>query len=99
MGFDVFGIQPIMHKTKDKFKTLYKFDLLSDTEEAKENWSFKWEMLKKASKRTNNAYWKQHAEFEAVNPGVYFRNNVWWWRPLWDYVCNNVDELTEEDWN
>lgn len=19
--------------------------------------------------------------------GEYFRNNVWWWRPLWDYVC------------
>jgi len=19
--------------------------------------------------------------------GHYFRNNVWWWRPLWDYTC------------
>ena len=19
--------------------------------------------------------------------GEYFRNNVWWWRPLWDYCC------------
>lgn len=19
--------------------------------------------------------------------GHYFRNNVWWWRPLWDYCC------------
>lgn len=19
--------------------------------------------------------------------GAYFRNNVWWWRPLWDYCC------------
>lgn len=23
------------------------------------------------------------------NPDAYFRNNVWWWRPLWDY-CNTV---------
>ena len=29
--------------------------------------------------------------------GEYFRNNVWWWRPLWDYceqvfpACNLVD--------
>lgn len=19
--------------------------------------------------------------------GEYFRNNIWWWRPLWDYCC------------
>jgi len=23
--------------------------------------------------------------------GEYFRNNVWWWRPLWDYVVDIVD--------
>jgi hypothetical protein len=23
--------------------------------------------------------------------GEYFRNNVWWWRPLWDYCYENVD--------
>ena len=31
-------------------------------------------------------------------PGAYFRNNVWWWRPLWNYIsfmCNDI--LTEED--
>tara|TARA_R100000008_G_scaffold71022_1_gene48749 strand:+ start:987 stop:1364 length:378 start_codon:yes stop_codon:yes gene_type:complete len=36
------------------------------------------------------------------NPDVensdYFRNNVWWWRPLWDFVANNCsDILSEED--
>ncbi len=32
------------------------------------------------------------------NPGEYFRNNVWAWRPLWNYVCNECSEiLTEED--
>ena len=30
--------------------------------------------------------------------GAYFRNNVWWWRPLWDYVCDVCDDIiTEED--
>ena len=24
--------------------------------------------------------------------GEYFRNNVWWWRPLWNYCC----EVSEE---
>ena len=36
------------------------------------------------------------------NPDVensdYFRNNVWWWRPLWDFVASNCsDILSEED--
>lgn len=22
---------------------------------------------------------------------TYFRNNCWWWRPLWDYVCEVCD--------
>ena len=29
--------------------------------------------------------------------GEYFRNNVWWWRPLWSYVAKQCsDILTEE---
>jgi hypothetical protein len=26
--------------------------------------------------------------------GEYFRNNVWWWRPLADYVCDIAPEIT-----
>ena len=30
--------------------------------------------------------------------GDYFRNNVWWWRPLWAYVCEVCgDFLNKED--
>ena len=25
--------------------------------------------------------------------GEYFRNNVWYWRPLWTYVCNECDDI------
>ena len=28
--------------------------------------------------------------------GDYFRNNVWWWRPLWNYVCINCDKTLNE---
>lgn len=28
--------------------------------------------------------------------GEYFRNNVWWWRPLWQYVCG-LEILTDEE--
>lgn len=30
--------------------------------------------------------------------GEYFRNNVWYWRPLWEYVCYvGSDLLTDEE--
>tara|TARA_R110002012_G_scaffold118561_1_gene267419 strand:+ start:138 stop:692 length:555 start_codon:yes stop_codon:yes gene_type:complete len=36
--------------------------------------------------------------YHDMNPGVYFRANVWYWRPLWEYVCDICDNvLTEED--
>jgi len=29
--------------------------------------------------------------------GHYFRNNVWWWRPLWDYCCEvGAEVITDE---
>jgi hypothetical protein len=28
--------------------------------------------------------------------GEYFRNNVWWWRPLWDYCCAVAPEITDK---
>ena len=42
--------------------------------------------------------YSEYSLWLSENPGVYFRNNVWWWRPLWDYVCENCsDILTEKD--
>lgn len=30
--------------------------------------------------------------------GAYFRNNVWWWTPLWNFICCVCDDiLTKED--
>lgn len=28
------------------------------------------------------------------NPDAYFRNNVWWWRPLADYCCDIAPDVT-----
>ena len=45
-----------------------------------------------------SAYFEARRKWEQENPGTYFRNNVWYWRPLWDYVnalCNDI--LTEDD--
>ena len=42
--------------------------------------------------------WAAYHEWQDENCGVYFRNNVWSWRPLWHYVssvCGNI--LTDKD--
>ena len=39
-----------------------------------------------------------YEEWQEENCGVYFRNNVWSWRPLWHFVvrtCDNI--LTDKD--
>ena len=42
--------------------------------------------------------WEKYTDWQEKNSGVYFRNNVWWWRPLWNFVCNSCDDiLTEKD--
>jgi len=28
--------------------------------------------------------------------GEYFRNNVWWWRPLWNYCCEIAPDICEK---
>lgn len=43
-------------------------------------------------------WYNAYEKWENENPGVYFRNNVWFWRPLWMYVCASCqDILTEKD--
>ena len=42
--------------------------------------------------------WEKYHNWQEENTGVYFRNNVWWWRPLWHFVTNVCDDiLTEKD--
>ena len=43
-------------------------------------------------------HWEQYHDWQKENCGTYFRNNVWFWRPLWHFVtsvCSNI--LTEKD--
>ena len=47
-----------------------------------------------------NKYYDSLNKFEEENVGTYFRNNVWWWRGLWDYVYEVCDDIISEDeWN
>jgi len=89
MGFDLYGMNPKINKEQEKYSVYNKYKDMAFKQ--------KWEELD-ADEKLRNQYWKEHTDYEENNPGVYFRNNVWWWRPLWAFVCERLDDvLTEED--
>ena len=88
MGMDVHGLNPKQNKTVDDFPIMEEFDSM--------NFKSKWEILDKDEK-TRDEYWKQKDDYEKSNPGVYFRNNCWWWRPLWNYCYAIADDIISED--
>jgi hypothetical protein len=52
-----------------------------------------WQTL---SEEEQQKYWDADTEYHNKVIGEYFRNNVWWWRPLWAYVCEHAGELLND---
>ena len=53
----------------------------------------------KCTEGERDKYFKISNKWEADNVGIYFRNNVWWWRPLADLViklCKLLDEKQKD---
>ena len=50
----------------------------------------------KATRKVIDKYFKEETEFENTNPGIYFRNNCWWWRPLANFIIEKCEWLTTE---
>ena len=88
MGFDLYGENPKLVKGfSDKKSERYE-ELASMSYSDREKQGF------------SDEYWELQTEWENNNPGNYFRNNVWWWRPLWTFTCDHcADFLTEDDMN
>lgn len=58
--------------------------------------------LYKLSDKEQEKYFKKQNKY-LDQSGTYFRNNVWWWRPLAEYVIEhskviNQDKITLEGW-
>ena len=54
------------------------------------------DLHKGASEEVVKKYFAQSQEYEDKNPGVYFRNNCWWWRPLAYFITEKCEWLTTE---
>ena len=44
-----------------------------------------------------DAYRVASDAWHSKNQGAYFRNNVWNWKPLWEFVCELCDEVLSEE--
>jgi len=85
MGFDLHGLNPIENSSLDE--DVFKF--IDD--DGFTDW-------KRMSEEDEKRYFAAQDKYQDKNPGVYFRNNVWWWRPLWQfigYTCSDI--LTDKD--
>jgi len=81
MGFDLYGENPV----KNEFKHQERWDELSSMS-----------YQEREEKEVNDEYFNLMNKYEDVNPGAYFRNNVWWWRPLWSFVCEHCWDLLDD---
>ena len=89
MGFDLNGINPKLNKD---FPPRYNEILKQYGKDGYLDWN------KEIPEKIKNEYFQLQDEYQSSNPGDYFRANVWYWRPLWEYVCDVCDDiLTEED--
>ena len=46
-----------------------------------------------ATKEDQDNYFQKRQKWEDDNPGSYFRNNVWWWRPLAELIIDKCSDL------
>jgi len=54
---------------------------------------------KNATEEERDEYFKAVDEYENTNKGVYFRNNVWWWRRLADYIMEHTKCVDKDDFD
>lgn len=90
MGFDIYGVNPQVNKKyPPRFNEIMK-------EYGTGNGWIDWN--KDVPEEVKNEYFELKDQYSIDNPGEYFRNNVWYWRPLWDFVCYHCSAfLTPRD--
>jgi hypothetical protein len=78
------------------------FDLYGQNPKIKEGTKKPKEIdYRNATEEEKDEYFKAVDDYENQNKGVYFRNNVWWWRRLADYIMEHtkcVDEADFDKW-
>jgi len=88
---------PKQNKPIEAFPTYHKYTMMEKSDEGDniDGFKQKWKELN-GDETLRNQYYTELQEYETVNVGHYFRNNCWWWRPLWNYCHNVAPDLIDE---
>ena len=87
MGFDLHGMNPQANTPKPTWDKGDPFIADGDAT-----------IVNPQLKEEYDDFIKSKWEWQEANDGAYFRNNVWFWRPLWNFVtgcCGDI--LSEKD--
>ena len=57
----------------------------------------KMDWSKPSTEEERDEYFKKQEEYQSQVVGDYFRSNVWWWRPLADYIITYTNCVNEDD--
>ena len=88
MGFDLSGMNPNMSSPEPIWSEGYPWSKEGQEQKLKDP----------TFEQRYEDYWKERNKWQDENCGTYFRNNVWFWRPLWNFVCRSCDNiLTDKD--
>ena len=89
MGYDLYGISP---QENTEFPKRYH-EIMKEYGDGEGflNWK------ENVPDEIKEEYWEIKDQYQKDNPGEYFRNNVWFWRPLWVFVCNDCADILNED--
>ena len=102
MGMDVHGLNPKQNRKLEEFPVFHKYKTMEEQDKDDiddDNWEGfkkKWEELD-ANQELKQQYFSESDDYEKANPGYYFRNNVWWWRPLWDFCYQFTGGIISEE--
>ena len=94
MGMDVYGKNPKQNKPMSDFPVYHKYKMM-EQKDTEKGFQRKWKELD-ADEELKNKYWEEEDEYQSINQGHYFRNNCWWWRPLWNYCYHIADDIISE---
>ena len=97
MGFDLYGLSP---QTKEPQPSWDKGEPVIKVAGTKNQYE-----VDPQIKEEYDDYMKSKFKWQEENEGTYFRNNVWFWRPLWTYVSSvcydilSVKDIERGSWN
>jgi len=89
MGFDLYGVNPRINREYPK-----KYETIMKEYGTGDGW-IDWK--KDVPDNVKEEYFDIKEQYEEDNPGYYFRNNVWWWRPVWEFVCHHCSDFLDDE--